>query len=133
MKKLLLIIIAILSLTGIFYFSTGFISPYDTFAEAKTSGSKTQIIGYPVKNKKVGFDESGCLLIEISDHYDPSTQIVVKHCRATPKNIEHAESIVAHGTYDIKSGYFIATKLYYKCPSKYRKQAEDSNEGRLDD
>jgi cytochrome c-type biogenesis protein CcmE len=51
------------------------------------------------------------------------TTLRVRHRGIKPVNIEHADSIVARGSYSTESGFFEADKILVKCPSRYAKKA----------
>lgn len=125
MKRLVLGIVILTSLSLIIFFSQSFISPYTTFEKAGTSLDKVQIIGIPERQTDNIFDAEGCLILNLSDYYDPESSMTVKYCRGVPKNLSHAEQVVAHGQYDKKEEIFIASRLYFKCPSKYKEKIEE--------
>jgi cytochrome c-type biogenesis protein CcmE len=75
---------------------------------------------------------------ERESHFDPAkTQFSFylvddagKECRvvlegAAPNNFDLATSVVAKGRYDAAGGYFHATEVLTKCPSKYEADGEE--------
>ncbi|RPI97536.1 MAG: cytochrome c maturation protein CcmE [Spirochaetales bacterium] len=94
----------------------GMLTPYVSFADAMKSGEYVQIIGMrpksaPVENMK------GSFAFTLRDENGASLRVV--HRGVRPQNFEHADRIVALGTYDPQGGIFVADRLLVKCPSKY--------------
>ncbi|MFW5808375.1 MAG: cytochrome c maturation protein CcmE [Spirochaetota bacterium] len=128
MKHAVLVIVACFALGGAALYSGRVLSPYVTFAEAAQSSAAVQIIGRPTGGTSFPLDGNGCTVITLADHYDSSRQMNVTYCGVVSENINHAETVAASGTYDSDRRTFMARRLYYKCPSKYRREASPDSD-----
>ncbi len=119
-KRILLFVAALLLLIGaIFALSDDMLSPYVSFAEAKSSAGKyVQIIGHIADKEKVRQDEKGYSFVLKEKTGDT---LRVDHRDIKPLNFEHAEQVVVLGRYQGRDNLFHAEKVLVKCPSKYEK------------
>lgn len=120
-KKITVIILVIL-FTGIaFYSMRGMFTPYVSFNDARKYGEFVQIIG--VRDKKVKPEHfEGYFTFTMKDK--DGTDIKVLYTGQKPLNFEHADQVVALGSYDREKKVFNAEKILIKCPSKYTKVKE---------
>lgn len=94
---------------------------YVDFDSALKSHKKVQVKGEWVKDKESRFDaEKAQFVFYLKDDNNRIEKVVLEG--AKPNNFELATSVVAKGTY--KEGYFHATDVLTKCPSKYEGDAE---------
>lgn len=94
---------------------------YVDFDGALKSHKKVQVKGEWVKDKESRFDaEKAQFVFYLKDDNNRIEKVVLEG--AKPNNFELATSVVAKGTY--KEGYFHATDVLTKCPSKYEGDAE---------
>lgn len=94
---------------------------YVDFDAALKSHKKVQVKGEWVKDKESRFDpEKAQFVFYLKDDNNRIEKVVLEG--AKPNNFELATSVVAKGTY--KEGYFHATNVLTKCPSKYEGDAE---------
>jgi len=118
-KKLIIIAIIII-FAGIALFSMKrALTPYVPFDEAMRSGEFVQVIGTLDKTRPVEHHE-GYYAFFLKD--EGSGAMRVRHQGITPYNFEHAEKIVALGSYDRAAGAFVAEQVLVNCPSRYTKQ-----------
>lgn len=90
---------------------------YTNIAGAMAKGKKVQMMGTWNKERESGFDAStGKFSFYLIDDAGKECRVFLDG--AAPNNFEVASSIVAQGRYN-KEGYFEATKILTKCPSKY--------------
>ena len=93
------------------------LTPYVPFAEARRSGSSSQVNGTLADPAKVQYDvDKGELVFALQDETHETMTVVYRGVK--PANFEQATSVVAIGTY--KEGRFEADQLLVKCPSKYQ-------------
>jgi cytochrome c-type biogenesis protein CcmE len=92
-------------------------TPYVSFAEARSAGRTVQVMGALGKGSTRYDIAAKTLHFEL---VDPKTNdvIPVAYTDVKPANFEDAVSIVAIGRY--QNGTFAAEKLLVKCPSKYQ-------------
>ncbi|HVN47869.1 MAG TPA: cytochrome c maturation protein CcmE [Bacteroidota bacterium] len=89
---------------------------YGDFATAQRTGKKIQVKGEWVKDRESGFDtEKVRFTFYLKDDNNRIERVVLDG--AKPNNFELAANVVAKGKYE--SGYFHATEVLTKCPSKY--------------
>jgi cytochrome c-type biogenesis protein CcmE len=94
---------------------------YVDFATAEKSHKKVQVKGEWIKEQDSHFDaEKAQFVFYMKDDNNRVEKVVLEG--AKPNNFELATSIVAKGTF--KDGYFHATDVLTKCPSKYEGDAE---------
>ncbi len=93
---------------------------YTDFAKAEKTAKKVQVKGEWVKEKETQFDaKAGQFSFYMRDDSQREAKVVLDG--AKPNNFELAKSVVAKGRF--KDGYFHATELLTKCPSKYEGDA----------
>lgn len=109
-----LIVVACLAIAA--YSMRGMITPYVSFAEAMKSGEYVQIIGERPGSSPVDVSE-GSFMFTMRD--EDGTAFRVVHNGVRPQNFEHADRIVALGSWDAARGLFVADRILVKCPSKY--------------
>ncbi|HOX28202.1 MAG TPA: cytochrome c maturation protein CcmE [bacterium] len=102
-------------------------TPYVPFKDAKAAeGREVQVIGSIVKGS-TKLDASKTAHSFTLEDKDGATLDVIT-TENLPTNFEHASSVVAIGSW--KKDRFVARRLLVKCPSKYEKKAEESEEGK---
>jgi cytochrome c-type biogenesis protein CcmE len=93
------------------------LTPYISFAEARKSGTSSQVNGTLADPAAVRYDvEKSELAFTLKD--DKNEVLPVVYHGVKPANFEQATSVVAIGTYH--DGRFEAEQLLVKCPSKYQ-------------
>ena len=116
-------LIAVFGVLGLMNFKQS-MTPYDTFAEARTMGRTIQVAGFP-DHARSGFDAaSESFRFTITDE-DGETMKVVYH-GGKPGNFDQANSVVVIGDYD--EGVLRAKQILVKCPSKYEGLGEEHPE-----
>jgi cytochrome c-type biogenesis protein CcmE len=110
-------IIIVAACVGVAAFSMrGMLTPYVSFADAMKSGEYVQIIGERPRSAPVE-NSDGAFAFTLRGGDGASLRVLYRGVK--PQNFEHADRIVALGTYDADSGVFVADRLLVKCPSKY--------------
>jgi cytochrome c-type biogenesis protein CcmE len=121
--KLKIVIGGIVIVAGLVLATVNFLQSnveYGTFAVAKQTGKKLQVKGEWVKDRESGFDtEKVQFTFYLKDDNNQIERVVLDGAR--PNNFELATNVVAKGKY--KDGYFHATEVLTKCPSKYESAA----------
>jgi cytochrome c-type biogenesis protein CcmE len=98
---------------------------YTDVAGAMTKHKKVQLKGAWNKEKESAFDaKSGQFTFWLTDDQGKECRVVLDG--AAPNNFELATSVVAKGRYT-DQGYFHASEVLTKCPSKYEAKVEDMN------
>lgn len=102
-------------------------TPYVSFAEAKSSHRTVQVMGALQKGSAKYDTAQKTLFFTL---VDPKTQdvIPVSYTDVKPANFEDAISIVAIGRYENER--FTAEKLLVKCPSKYQGEEIEKQYGK---
>ncbi|HTY01148.1 MAG TPA: cytochrome c maturation protein CcmE [Bacteroidota bacterium] len=96
---------------------------YTDVAGAMQKHKKVQLKGQWVKEKGSSFDpRTAQFTFFLADDAGKECKVVLDG--AEPNNFELAPSIVAKGRY-MDDGYFHASEVLTKCPSKYEAQAAD--------
>lgn len=118
MKKRNLISITIIIAFLIFCFVSlnDSLTPYVTFAQAKTAGN-VQVKGVLASKIMESPDKQGIKFI-LRDEKGEEAEVIYQGSRIN--NLDHSESVVVIGAYQDKQ--FIAEKILVKCPSKYKNQ-----------
>lgn len=112
------IIIVFLGLMGYLFTKTN-ISYENNFAKVMSSHKTTKATGSWDKAKSYKIDKQRNLFIFfLKDNDGREMKIVYKG--TMPNNFESATSVVVTGKY--KNGYFHATDILTKCPSKYEQE-----------
>lgn len=94
---------------------------YTDFQAAVSSPKKVQVKGEWLRDKESYFDEGKAQFIfYMKDDNNREEKIVLDGAR--PNNFELAQAVVVKGRY--QDGYFHATEILTKCPSKYEADAE---------
>ena len=96
------------------------VTPYISFAEAKTSSGLVQVNGILADKEYVLKQEEQYLSFRLRDAR--GEVLPVEYRGVIPGNFDQATSIVAIGRY--QNGTFAAEQLLVKCPSKYQAEAE---------
>lgn len=92
------------------------LTPYVTFAQAKSASGSVQVKGVLVSPYISPMDGGKGIDFLLRD--EAGEEVRVTYLGAKPDNIEEATSIVAIGKY--RGSQFAAEKLLVKCPSKYQ-------------
>ena len=118
--KVKVIIAAVVIVAFIIFGAVSFLDSnveYTDFAKAEKINKKVQVKGEWVKDKESTFDaKSDQFIFYMKDDNEQEAKVVFDG--AKPNNFELAKSIVAKGRY--QDGYFHATEILTKCPSKYQ-------------
>ncbi|MBM2842066.1 MAG: ccmE [Bacteroidetes bacterium] len=97
---------------------------YTDVSGAMRSHKKVQLKGQWIREKPSAFDaKSTQFTFFLVDDQGKECKVVLDG--AAPNNFEMATSVVAKGRYNAQDGYFHATEVLTKCPSKYEAQAEE--------
>jgi cytochrome c-type biogenesis protein CcmE len=97
---------------------------YTDVSGAMTKHKKVQLKGQWNKEKPSSFDpKTTQFTFFLIDEQGKECKVVLDG--AAPNNFEMATSVVAKGRYNADAGYFHATEVLTKCPSKYEAQGED--------
>ncbi|MGV7929562.1 MAG: cytochrome c maturation protein CcmE [Spirochaetota bacterium] len=115
-KRIVGILIVIACVAVAAFSMRGMLTPYVSFADAMKSGEYVQIIGMRPKSAPVENSE-GAFAFTLRDEEGASLRVL--HRGSKPQNFEHADQVVALGTYDAGAGVFVADRILVKCPSKY--------------
>lgn len=85
---------------------------------------KVQLKGQWNKEKPSAFDpRTTQFTFFLIDEQGKECKVVLEG--AAPNNFEMATSVVAKGRYNTEEGFFHATEVLTKCPSKYEAQSEE--------
>ncbi len=115
------IIIVVFLVVGFFAFVDTKVE-YADFRHASETHKKCQVKGSWVKEKDAGFDvATNKFTFYMKDENNTEMKVVLDG--AEPNNFKMAESVVAKGK--IKDGYFHASEVLTKCPSKYEGDGQD--------
>lgn len=109
------IILVFMGLMGYLFTQTN-ISYEEDFSLVKTTNKSIKATGVWVKEKGYKIDpEKNLFIFNITD--SKGTELKVVYRGAMPNNFESATSVVVTGKY--KDGFFQASDILTKCPSKY--------------
>ncbi len=98
---------------------------YTDIAGALKSHKKVQLKGEWNKDKASGFSqEKAQFTFYLRDEKGEECKVILEG--AAPNNFELATSVVAKGRFT-DEGYFHATEVLTKCPSKYEAKSEEVN------
>ncbi|MBZ0178709.1 MAG: cytochrome c maturation protein CcmE [Melioribacteraceae bacterium] len=112
------IIVVFLGLMGYLFTQTN-VAYENNFAEIKHTDKTIKATGAWVKSKGYDIDnEKNLFSFYMIDNQGVELKVVYKG--AIPNNFESSTSVVVTGKY--KNGYFIASDILTKCPSKYEEQ-----------
>lgn len=116
-----IVIIVVFLVVGFFAFVDTKVE-YADFQHASETHKKSQVKGTWVKEKDAKFDAStNQFVFYMVDEKNKEMKVVLDG--AEPNNFKMAESVVAKGK--IKDGYFHASEVLTKCPSKYEGDGQD--------
>lgn len=96
------------------------VTPYISFAEARTSSGMVQVNGTLASKDYVLKQDEQFLRFKLKDSNAEVLDVVYRGI--VPGNFDQATSIVAIGRY--QGDHFEAEQLLVKCPSKYQAEAE---------
>jgi cytochrome c-type biogenesis protein CcmE len=101
---------------------------YTDIAGAKQKGKKVQLKGTWNRDRESSFDAStGRFSFYLRDDQGLECRVLLDG--AAPNNFELATSVVAKGKFT-PEGYFHATEVLTKCPSKYEAEAAELNKAK---
>ncbi len=122
--KVKVIVGAIVIVAGIILSAVSFVQTnveYGSFATAEQTHKTIQVKGEWIKNMDSSFDpKSAQFSFYMKDDDGRVMKVVLDG--AKPNNFEIAKSVVAKGK--VAGGYFHATDVLTKCPSKYEGDSE---------
>ncbi|MBI4535592.1 MAG: cytochrome c maturation protein CcmE [Ignavibacteriae bacterium] len=96
---------------------------YTDVSGAMRSQKKVQLKGSWNRDKEASFDpRTSQFTFYLIDESGKECKVVLEG--AAPNNFEMATSVVAKGRF-LEEGYFHATEVLTKCPSKYEADPED--------
>lgn len=96
---------------------------YTTIDGAMKTHKKVQLKGTWNKEREAAFDpRTSTFTFYLVDDTGKECKVVLEG--AAPNNFELATSVVAKGRFE-EAGYFHATEVLTKCPSKYEAQVEE--------
>lgn len=117
------IVIVIFIIFGSYSFMESNLEYTDVHGAMKAH-KKVQLKGSWNKDREARFDPaSGQFTFYLLDEKGVECKVVLDG--AMPNNFEIATSVVAKGRYLDQEGYFHATEILTKCPSKYEAQPEE--------
>lgn len=97
---------------------------YTDVAGAMKTHKKVQLKGQWNKERPSSFDaKTTQFTFYLVDDHGKECRVVLDG--AAPNNFEMATSVVAKGRYNTDDGYFHATEVLTKCPSKYQAQGDE--------
>ena len=97
------------------------VTPYVSFAEAKSMGRTVQVAGFP-EHAGAGLNDSHSAFTFTMKN-DDGDAMVVNYPGGKPGNFDQAQSVVVIGRYE--NGAMEAKQILVKCPSKYESQGEE--------
>jgi len=122
--KLKIIIASIVILGALVFGAISFVETnveYTDFQTAMSSSKKVQVKGEWIQEKESTFDATKVqFTFYLKDDNDQEVKVV--YDGAKPNNFEIADAIVVKGRY--QDGYFHASDILTKCPSKYEGTSE---------
>ncbi len=125
--KLKVIVAAVVVVLFIIFGSVSFLRSnveYTDVTGAISMHRKVQLKGQWNKEKPSAFDpRTTQFTFFLVDDHGKECKVVLDG--AAPNNFEMATSVVAKGRYDADGGYFHATEVLTKCPSKYEAKGEE--------
>lgn len=121
------IVAAVIVIAFIIFGSYSFLESnveYTNVTGAMKAHKKVQLKGAWNKDKESAFDaKTSTFTFYLKDDNGQECKVVLDG--AAPNNFELAVSVVAKGRYMPDKGYFHATEVLTKCPSKYEAQASE--------
>ncbi|MCZ6776897.1 MAG: cytochrome c maturation protein CcmE [Ignavibacteria bacterium] len=120
------IIAAVIVIVFIIFGATSFLESnleYTDVTGAMKTHKKVQLKGLWNRDKEAKFDpKTSQFTFYLLDDNGKECKVVLDG--AAPNNFEIATSVVVKGRY-MEEGYFHATEVLTKCPSKYEAQADE--------
>lgn len=116
------IIVVFLALMSYLFTQTS-VSYEEDFSQISNSTRTVKATGEWVKSKKYHLDNEKKIFSFYMKDYNGNEMKVVYN-GAMPNNFESSTSVVVTGKY--QDGYFYATDILTKCPSKYEEQFDES-------
>lgn len=117
--RILCVATIILFLVFAFVNFTRSLTPYVTFAQAKSSRGSVQVRGTIETSGAFSRQSDGRgSILRLRDEAGEVHQVIYRG--ALPDGVDKAESLVVIGKYE--GNAFIATKVLTKCPTKYQEQ-----------
>ena len=101
-------------------------TPYISFAEARTASGLVQVHGTLADKNYVLKPEEQFMSFKLKD--EKGDVMPVEYRGVIPGNFDQAVSVVAIGKFE--GGHFEAQQLLVKCPSKYQAEAERAAQGK---
>ena len=122
--KVKIIIASVVVVGAIVFGAVSFVQTnveYTDFRSAISSHKKVQVKGEWMRQKESYFDDAKAQFVfYMKDDNGQEEKIVLDG--AKPNNFELAQAVVVKGRY--QDGYFHASDILTKCPSKYEADAE---------
>lgn len=113
-------IVSLLVLAAFFAYSLytyqSSLTPYVTFAQAKSAKGVVQVKGNLTSSQIVRMEQVRAIAFAVRD--DAGEEVMVTYKGVKPAGMEQASNVVVVGKYN--EGQFIADRLLVKCPSKYQ-------------
>lgn len=109
----------------IYLFTQTNVTYEENFSAIKTSTKTIKATGEWVKAKSYEIDRSKNLFSFYMVDYNGNEMKVI-YKGTIPNNFESATSVVVTGKYNKDNGYFQASDILTKCPSKYEEQFDAS-------
>ncbi len=123
-RTIAIVIVVLAALVGLssLFMEGGMIS-YVSFSEARTAGSKVQVMG-EIADYGASYDpEAGSFTFLITDEAGDELRVIYGGTK--PGNFDQASSVVCIGRF--QNDAFHADKLLVKCPSKYQDEPTENN------
>jgi len=109
----------------IYLFTQTNVTYEENFSAIKTSSKTIKATGAWVKAKNYEIDrEKNIFSFYMTDSHGTELKVIYKG--AIPNNFESATSVVVTGKYNSQNGYFQASDILTKCPSKYEEQFDEN-------
>lgn len=115
LKKYILFIFLIVSLTFAIYSMRKMVTPYIPLADINNYTGKVQVMGRLNKNSIRHKDKYLNFAI-----YENDIVLKVSYKGAVPNNFTNTEQVVVIGKHNQNENIFYADKILTKCPSKYK-------------
>ena len=110
----------------IYLFTQTNVTYEEDFSLIKTSSKTIKATGAWVKAKSYQIDrEKNLFSFYMKDYH--GNQLKVMYRGAIPNNFESATSVVVTGKFNKDTGYFHASDILTKCPSKYEEQFDGTS------
>ena len=122
--KIKIIVASVVIVAALVFGSLSFVESnveYADFQTAISSHKKVQVKGEWLKEKEAIFDPARTVFVFYMQD-DNGREMKVVFDGARPNNFEIANAIVVKGRY--QEGYFHASEILTKCPSKYEPDAD---------